>query len=87
MTVPPALAAFYSAEAQLAHRADLAGAVFQLADVAIVEATRQGMSDRRLLSVALEQLAEAQRTIAYERHLRAILRWERRRAARMGGRP
>ena len=87
MTVSPALAAFCSAEAQLAHRADLAGAVFQLADVAIVEATRQGMSDRRLLSVALEQLAEAQRTIQYQRHRLTMLRWERRRAARDGKRP
>ena len=85
MTVPPALAAFYSAEAQLAHRADLAGAVFQIADVAIVEATWQGMSDRRLLSVALEQLAEAQRTIERQRGQLAALRDELQ--MRMGGRP
>ena len=63
MTVPPALAALYAAEAQLAHRADLAGTVFQLADVALVDLMRRAETYRLLFVATFDHLAAAQREI------------------------
>ena len=78
MTIPASVLECYDICQTLKHRPDVVGALCLLADEAIVAAMREAMTYRHAYLRSVAGSAEDARTLAYERHLRAMLRWERR---------